>query len=292
MKNILRNRKKMTGLIALLVGVTIFFTGLTLAWLTSSDSKISDIVNAGGLDIVVELEPLQAGIVDPDFFLTPGLNYGDNIGTIRRVGNMKDTIRTVAQLKFDVEVLIKRDAAGKLLPQSEWYTRVNPAGVKAVVQEKGAFIDYGAGGIAYLAHPLGHWYRPAPDNTFRWYHWGKGSDGNTYVILNGDEALRFAYAIETDGAVIGNEFKNASMSVKVNVLATQAIPDVALVDVFGVGYSDITWYTHTLELPYFIPFSADDSNVPSVTDQLVEEIQSLPNGGYKTLLEDLLAKLK
>ena len=275
-----KNKRMMSGLIAALVGLTILLTGLSLAWFTSSGSVFNNTIKAGGFEVIATLDPTEFGIT------YPGHKIPDNLGRIRRAGNLP----TLARLSFNVEVVIKSDKDGKALPENEWYTVKNPDDVYVVVQEDGASRKVNIPGFGVvtevLAHKMGDWVRP---DFSRWYHWGKGPDGNYYVVLDGDDNLRFAYTVETDGPKMGNVYKNAAVDVKLDWLATQLMPDEAIEDVFKLGYDDIDWFDYYLELPYPVPFSEDS---PTYAEKLAERIEGLPECAYRAFLEGRLADIQ
>jgi len=277
---VLKNKKMMTGLITSLVGLTILLTGLTLAWFTSSGSVFNKTIKAGSFEVIATLSPTEFGLT------YPGDDLRDNIGTVRKTGNLP----ALAKLEFVIEAVIKSDDNGKPLPQSEWYTVKNPDDIYVVVQEDGAKKTHYIPGygtvVEVLAHKLGDWVRP---DFSRWYHWGKGPDGNYYVVIDGDDTLRFAYTLESDGAKIGNKYQNAAIDVKLDWLATQLMPDEAIEDVLGLGYTDIDWFDYYLELPFPVPFSFGGS---TYADSLAKRIDSLPESAYRTFLEGRLASIQ
>ena len=277
---IFNNKKMMSGVIATLVGLTILLTGLTYAWFTSSGSVLNNTMKVGALEVITTLDPTEFGIV------YPGAIIKDNIGRVRRAGNLP----TLAQLKFVLDVQIRSDENGKPLPENLWYTVTNPDDIRVVVQEDGAVRPHFIPGYGVvnevLAHKMGDWVRP---DFSVWYHWGKGPDGNYYVVLDGSDNLRFAYSVEAKGKEMGNKYMNAAIDVKVDWKATQLYPDEAIEDVFGLGYNDVNWFDYFLELPYPVPFTTES---PTYAQKLAERIEGLPECAYRTFLEGRLADLE
>lgn len=275
---ILKNKRMLTGLIASLIGLSVLMTGLSLAWFTNSGAQPNSGVDLSTLGVTVGLQKESFGI------MYPGQNYIDNIASIRNYGN----IQTLVQLDLIADVLIRSDADGNPLPESQYYTIRAPKELFTIVeQEKGAsrLIGFDGGKPVYetLAHPLGDWFKP---DFSSWYHWGV-LDGKLYVAMDGNDELRFAYTIDTNGKEMGNLYQNAVVSVKVEWLATQYIPDAAIKDVLGIDFNDVKWFEEVRVLDGVGPFS-----LVRYADALAERIAGLPDCSYRRFLENKLANIE
>ena len=267
MKKIFKNKKMTTGAIVLMTGVTILLAGLTLAWFTSTGSTATNTITMGTLDITAELGNYQIDNAEP------GMDYYNQIGKVQSLGS----IPALVKLSLNTEITMADGAAG------------DPNLVTNELQIGGTNGRSVSSGMGYdiKAHELGMWFDF--DKNYI-YMWGE-LNGDIYIAIQGPDALHFAYTVDTDGKNMGNDYQGASIDVSVEWEATQLLSNGAIEDIFGIDINDINWYPGFVEAgePGFVAFSEPMGGGSRAAQVLASVIEDLPECGYKTLLESVLA---
>lgn len=174
---------------------------------------------------------VEAGLVPaPHTMFYPGQSIHNNVGWVQNLGALPAAI----QLDLTVEVTLKRDANGYLLPSNNWITLHNPSCIFIELQEYG--IPSSPFFTGPKVHPLGFGHRV--DNA-QSYVWCRGPDGKLYVVTDRNNRLHFAYAIHTNHLVMTNQFLDSVVNVQVQCKAAPIWPDTAAKDIFGFGLDDI-----------------------------------------------------
>ena len=197
MKTLFRNKKLMTGVITVMVGVTILLAGIAFAWFFGVGGDPGEDFLAGDMDVVVDLN------LDDDIFWRPILpgDTDEGVGVIYAPDNnplpgtdMHFDNPFTAMFSVDAAKIVKRDG-----------TLGDPTVLTFVVDEKGR------DGVAW---PLGEWVDFSNADYTKWsmYNWMKGKDGNYYVEMYGNDKLHFAYEVIADGYKMDNSYRGAKIS--------------------------------------------------------------------------------
>lgn len=269
MKKLFKNKKITTGIVATTAGVTVLLASLSLAWFISSGSVAANTITMGTLDVTASLGAHEIGVSEP------GMDHYNQIGKIQNLGNLP----TLVKLSLDSEITMADGTAG------------NAGLVDLELQLAGSDGKFVPSGFGYdvKAHELGMWFDFDKNNV---YMWGE-LDGDIYIAMQGDDELHFAYTVDTDGRNMGNEYQESSINVSVEWEATQLNRDGAIEDVFGIDIRDINWLPGFIEAgtePGFVMFSAPTGSAADRAAQVIANVlEDLPECGYRTLLESILA---
>jgi len=222
MKTLLKNKKLISGLLALMLGVAILVMSLSLAWFVSEDDDVSGTITIGSLGIVVTLVD-QLDASDPIDIYPETEYYFNQLAKVQKKGS----IDAFVQINFQaIEA-----ANGGIVPPVDF--TVLEAGIPPI-----AGIPAPA-----RAYPLGLW---SDSNYITDYAWYAGADGRYYVEMMGspggaafyaNDELHFGYNIEFREPKISNLLNDLtepySFDVKVSAKAVQCFPMAARVDYFN-----------------------------------------------------------
>jgi len=258
MKALFKNKKLMTGVIAVMVGVTILLAGLTMAWFTSSGTgPTTNSVSAGVLRVSADLGLLEQNMVP--------IYPGDLIPGVGRL-NAEVSGRVGALSRLDLSAVVTL-ADGSWSGETDIITiAFNPDGYDD---------PYGDTGLK--AYPLGCWFNSVTETMALWQ---KGLDGRIYVVVWGNtddggahgSPLHFAYDVFFDGAknfahpVDNNLLQGCTVEASVAWLSTQNLPLAAITDVFPyitdptVYFEDFMYFDTAIGMDVPVFFEFDGSN--------------------------------
>jgi hypothetical protein len=307
MKAILKNKKLMTGAIAIMVGVTILLGGMTFAVWANPGTPEAATIDFENPEIKVIADP-----IDLWRGLVPGATAIAR-AEIQPSGINFDPIQFGVLIGFDFEVMVTK-AAPNSVPA------VSPAVTATVVPD--GIIDPVTGD--YEVYPLGTWLHIADDGQFNFYVWAHNEDGDVYVFVHGDNDLQFAYGVHADLYLTDNSYRGATVDLAFNyeyvqddiylqnldravtfvasgqrpglapmftkfadwIAANPGVDHFCRTDGYFKYYEDITQFFVFVDgdngwlRPGVSPFN----NGPTVEQLIADFIQTLPESGFKSLL--------
>jgi len=237
------NKKMMTGVIAIMVGITILLAGLALAWFTSGGTDTGTI-NFGTIGVFATLD-----IPNNDLGAFQGYPVKD--GFMNQIGWVESTGTLDALVEFNLSVIV-----------DGWYV-ADPAGDVLGLE----FVVEGVPGKAY---PFGYWADFSSSNIADWgvYLWQMGTNGKTYLWTAGNDILHFGYNVLIDGANMGDNFQGTKVDFNLNWDAVQAMPNDAIIDFVAdiVDYVDdpitgFSYYEDANGDEFFIDFEDATGNI-------------------------------
>jgi len=248
MKAIFRN-KRLTGAIAIMVGVTILLAGFAFAWFTSGGVANAGTVTLARVSVTGWVEDLD---LDPGVVLTPGQSSGefeDLLGWIQS----DSTIPVLVRLNLN-------------------YQWTNQYGVVVTEPLGIAIREDGAAGRAW---PLGAWYDL---NTEAVYLWFFDDEDNIYVWMWGNDRLHFVWDLFSWS--LPNDLQESVVDIDFGWLAVQQAPDEAINDILGIDLADLDIF------PGLVDIDVDGWIVPGVRPffvdpRLAELVESMPEGFFK-----------
>ncbi|MCL2151890.1 MAG: hypothetical protein FWH57_02855 [Oscillospiraceae bacterium] len=228
MKKLMKNKRTITGLVAMTLGVAILLMGLSLAWFTSSGGGTVNTIELGTLIVDGDLEIEDAGLV----FNYPGTEvYYEGVAWIKNVGSLN------ALCQLDIKTTIyDADAQGVVT----WGPVEDATKARVeIIEDETTFINdpFGAATVLKKTHELGTWgiYYPLSGD-FDSYNWLVGADGKYYVQMFGNDDLHFAYNLILDPSLYGDstvanpkaDYQGSFVDVQLKWNAVQADPLAAV----------------------------------------------------------------
>jgi len=234
MKKLFKNKRLISGLVALMLGVAILVMSLSFAWFFDEDEDESPgIITIGSLKIHAKLvdpdNPDNGLVPDPQQSYPETTRYHDQIGKVWSTGS----IDAMVQVNFEIDYPAGYSAMNYDLPPVKFTFKDGGVPAPTAADEAKAW-------------PLCVWIGVDDDGeTLATYAWYEGADGKYYVSMLGagtpdyaNDVLHFGYDIDFPEPDFDNGLWNKqgdpfSFIVRLTAKGVQLLPLQAQVDYFN-----------------------------------------------------------
>ena len=195
MKTLFRNKKLMTGVITVMVGITILLAGIAFAWFFGANGNFDEKFDAG--DMGAEADFDLAGKVLSRPVLPGDTERGIGEITVPNDVVMHNENPMLVRVAVGASEIIAKN--GDSLPTDALTFAMDENGEPGEAWPLGFWMDVGTGAVPdYL--------------NAKTYLWLKGGDGNVYVEMYGDDTLHYAFDIEAVGNKMDNRYLGAKIT--------------------------------------------------------------------------------
>jgi hypothetical protein len=198
MKTLFRNKKLMTGVITVMVGITILLAGIAFAWFFGASGNFDEEFEAGDMGAVAKFDLKDKVLNRP---ILPG-DKELGVGELSVPAGVKMHLENPMIVMLDVSAskVIAKD--GTALPTDVINFIIDEDGVDGEAWPLGMWIDVGD---------------PVDLSTAKIYTWMKGNgdkdiyDNKIYVEMMGGDTLHYGFEIEADG-MMDNRYLGAKIT--------------------------------------------------------------------------------
>jgi len=234
MKTLLKNKRLISGLVALMLGVAILVMSLSLAWFTSEDEDTSGTITIGSLKVYTELIDLYPDDSNPNDAYPESEHYKWQLAKLWKKGSID------AFVQINLEAVLPAQAGPDVeVPPVELVIRED--GIPNGAPRNDPDVMAGTHGHGARAYPLGLWMDLDGECSYAWFI---GADGKYYVEMCGagknyaNDELHIGYSILFPEDKLTNPKYNDleepyQFDVNLKVKGVQAFPETARIDYFG-----------------------------------------------------------